>query len=82
MALIDRVKYDGKPDDLVWKFPAEDLSTATQVIVNESQEAVFFKSGKALDVLGPGRHTLSTGNIPILEKLVNLPFGGKTGLHL
>jgi membrane protease subunit (stomatin/prohibitin family) len=78
MALIDRVKYDGPSDTLVWKFPSEDLSTLTQVLVNESQEAVFYKEGKALDVLGPGRHTLSTGNIPLLEKLINLPFGGKT----
>ena len=78
MALIDRVKYDGIQGELMWKFPSEDLSTASQVIVNENQEAVFYKEGKALDVLGPGRHTLSTGNIPILEKLINLPFGGKT----
>ena len=78
MALIDRVKYDGVEGELIWKFPSEDLSTASQVIVNENQEAVFFKEGKALDILGPGRHTLSTGNIPILEKLINLPFGGKT----
>lgn len=78
MALIDVVEYQGAPGQLVWKFPSSDLSTRTQVIVSEGQEAVFMREGKALDVLGPGRHTLSTGNIPILEKLINLPFGGKT----
>ena len=49
-----------------------------QVVVNESQDAIFVKSGEVLDVLGPGTHTLTTGNIPILEKLINFPFGGNT----
>jgi membrane protease subunit (stomatin/prohibitin family) len=49
-----------------------------QLIVNESQEALFFKGGKALDVFGPGTHTLSSSNVPILQKLINLPFGGQT----
>ena len=79
MALIDRIKYDSPSDDaVVWKFPSEDIRLGAQLIVNESQEAVFFKGGKALDVFGPGTHTLSSDNIPLLRKLINLPFGGKT----
>ncbi|EQA34763.1 membrane protein, PF09851 family [Leptospira inadai serovar Lyme str. 10] len=78
MALIDVIKYEGNPGELVWKFPRNDISTFGQLIVNESQEVIFFKEGKALDVFGPGTHTLKTGNVPILEKLVNLPFGGQT----
>lgn len=78
MALIDLVKFDGDPKALAWKFPSDELSTATQVIVNESQEALLFKGGRALDVLGPGTHTLTTGNIPLLNGLVKLPFGGNT----
>ncbi len=79
MALIDRLKYEADRDDeLVWKHPADNLVLGTQVIVNEGQEVVFVKGGRALDVLGPGTHTLSTSNIPILQKLINLPFGGKT----
>ncbi len=79
MALIDRVKYDA-PDDtsFVWKFPSEDLKIGSQVIVNESQEVMFVKGGQALDILPPGTHTLTTGNIPLLNKLINLPFGGDT----
>ncbi len=79
MTLIDRVKYDA-PDDtsFVWKFPSEDLKIGSQVIVNESQEVIFVKGGQALDVLPPGTHTLTTGNIPLLNKLINLPFGGDT----
>ena len=79
MAFIDRVKYDS-PDDtsFVWKYPSEDLKIGSQVIVNEGQEVIFVKGGQVLDLLGPGTHTLSTGNIPLLNKLINLPFGGKT----
>lgn len=78
MALIDVVKYDGEPHVYAWKFPDQELSTWTQLIVNQSQEAILFKGGQALDMFGPGRHTLSTANIPILNHLVNLPFGGKS----
>lgn len=78
MAIIDRVKYDGRSDVLAWKYPSEDLSTWTQLIVNQSQCAVLYKGGQALDAFGPGRHTLSTQNIPMLCHLINLPFGGKT----
>ena len=76
MALIDVVKWDEPGDLLVWKFPNSELSTATQLIVNESQVALLFKGGQGCDAFTAGRHTLSTKNIPILNKLVNLPFGG------
>lgn len=55
-----------------------DFRLGSQVIVRESQRAVFFRDGKAMDVLGPGRHTLSTGNIPILAGLIGLATSGKT----
>jgi membrane protease subunit (stomatin/prohibitin family) len=78
MAVIDIVKYNGSPDVFAWKYPSDELGTWTQIIVNESQEAVLFKSGKALDVFGSGRHTLETANIPLLNQIVNLPFGGRS----
>lgn len=78
MAIIDVVKYDGGTDVFAWKYPSEELGTWTQLVVNESQEAILFKGGKALDVFCSGRHTLETANIPILNNLVNLPFGGRT----
>jgi membrane protease subunit (stomatin/prohibitin family) len=69
MAIIDIVKYDANDDlTFVWKFPSENLRLGTQVVVNESQEAIFVKSGEVLDILDPGTHTLSTGNIPLLDK--------------
>ncbi|MDR1656282.1 MAG: SPFH domain-containing protein [Deltaproteobacteria bacterium] len=78
MAIIDVVKYSGPASVFAWKFPHEELGTWTQLIVNESQEAVFFKGGQALDVFGPGRHSLSTNNLPLLTELIKLPFGGRS----
>lgn len=78
MAVVEVVKYNGTPDVFAWKYPSEELGTWTQLIVNESQEAVLFKGGKALDVFGSGRHTLETANIPFLSKVINLPFGGRS----
>ncbi|ETT72208.1 antifreeze protein type I [Paenibacillus sp. FSL R7-277] len=78
MAIIEVVKYDGPPGVFAWKYPNQELGTWTQLIVNESQEAILFKGGEALDSFTAGRHTLSTANIPILSNVVNLPFGGKS----
>lgn len=81
MAILDRIKFDGVPNGsqwLVYKYPSEQFVLGSQLVVNEGQEALFFKGGKALDLFGPDTHTLSTGNLPILNRLVNLPFGGKT----
>lgn len=78
MAIVEVVKYNGNADVFAWKYPSEELGTWTQLIVNESQEAVLFKGGKALDVFQSGRHTLDTANIPILNKIINLPFGGRS----
>lgn len=75
MAIVDIVKYNGPSDIFAWKHPSEELGTWTQVIVNESQEAILYKSGKALDTYPSGRHTLSADNIPLLNNLINLPFG-------
>lgn len=78
MAIVEVIKYNGAPNIMAWKYPSEQLGTWTQVVVNETQEVAFVKEGKILDILGPGRHTLSTENIPILSKLINIPFGGKS----
>lgn len=78
MAIIEVVKYDGPPGVFAWKYPNQELGTWTQLIVNESQEAILFKGGQALDSFTAGRHTLSTANIPILNNIINLPFGGKS----
>jgi len=78
MAIIEVISYNGNPDVFAWKYPNNELGTWTQLIVNESQEAILFKGGQACDVFQAGRHTLDTANIPILNKLINLPFGGRS----
>lgn len=76
MAFIDVIEYTGDNDTLVYKYPHSDFSTMSQLIVRETQTAILYKDGKMLDEFKPGKYTLHTGNIPLLSKLVNLPFGG------
>ncbi|WP_040211135.1 SPFH domain-containing protein [Clostridium polynesiense] len=78
MAIVEVAEYNGTPEVFAWKFPSEELGTWTQLVVNESQEAILFKGGQALDVFSAGRHTLETANIPFLNKIINLPFGGRS----
>ena len=79
--IADIIKYEGDNSTFIWKHPCEDFNTSTQLIVHESQEAIFFMSGQALDLFGPGRHTLETQNIPILRRFANIPTDGKTPFH-
>lgn len=83
MALIDIIKYDGPQNVLVWKWHSkssssreEEIRWGSQLVVNQSQEACFIKGGQLLDVLGPGTHTLSTKNLPLISAIIGLPFGG------
>ena len=78
MALIDVIKYNGNNTEFVWKFPSEDLRLGTQLIVNHSQSAFFVKNGAIFDEFNEGRYTLKSANIPLLNKLINIPFGDKS----
>lgn len=88
MALIQVIQWDNSlnaNDVLAWQYidkknPAhsDELGNWTQLVVREAQEAILFRDGKALDLFGPGRHTLSTDNIPILRRIINLPTGGES----
>ncbi len=79
--IADIIKYEGDNSTFVWKHPSEDFNYMTQLIVHDSQEAVFFKDGQALDTFQAGRYTLETENIPILGKVLNLPFGSQSPFH-
>jgi membrane protease subunit (stomatin/prohibitin family) len=71
MDIAKVIKYEADNSTFIWKHPCEDFNTATQLIVYESQEAIFFMNGQALDLFGPGRHTLETQNIPLVQKFFN-----------
>jgi len=77
--VIDHVNI--MDDELAYREPQQgsgDWRMGSQVIVGESQAAVFVRAGQALDALGPGRHTLSTANLPILSGLIGLATSGRT----
>lgn len=79
--LLDVIEW--RPDDpnaLVGRVPESgpaDIKFGAQLIVYESQSAVFFRDGKAMDTFGPGRHTLSTANVPLLSEWLQKFTGGK-----
>lgn len=85
MKLYDIVKWDPEGSEgeeiLVYKHEAQDFNTHTQLIVHASQEAIFFKDGRDLDVFDAGKHTLTTDNLPFLKRLINIPTDGKTQFH-
>lgn len=78
---ISVIKYEGDNSTFVWKHPIEDFNLGSQLIVHESQEAIFFLNGQALDTFGPGRYTLETENLPILKKAYDLPTGRQNPFH-
>ena len=88
MAIIQIVQWDDKlnsNDVLAWRYvdgknPAksDELGNWTQLIVRENQEAILFRDGQALDLFRAGRHSLSTDNIPMLRRLINIPTGGES----
>ncbi|MCR4884456.1 MAG: SPFH domain-containing protein, partial [Clostridiales bacterium] len=79
--LASIIKYEGDNSTFIWKHPIEDFNYGSQLIVHESQEAVFFKDGQALDLFGPGRYTLETQQLPLLEKAYNLPTDTEGTFH-
>ena len=78
MALFEVIKKKKDDNNIIWRYPKRNFNTGSKLIVDESQEALFYSMGKALDLFGPGKYTLSTNNIPIIRGLLNLPTGGKT----
>jgi excisionase family DNA binding protein len=80
--IFDVIEYPNEmKDEIVHRFPetgAGSFRLGSQLIVRESQTAVFFRDGNALDVFGPGRHTITTANIPLLMKFINIPFNDRT----
>lgn len=67
MPIVEKVSWDfGGPEDIAYRFPKLSLKYGSQVVVKENQWAVFFRDGKAYDIFGPGRHTITSKNIPMM----------------
>ena len=79
--LASIIKYEGDNETLVWKHPIEDFNMGSQLIVHESQEAIFFRDGQALDLFGAGRYTLETQQLPLMEKIYRLPTDTEGTFH-
>ncbi len=82
MAILDVVEYlDPIGDVLAARVPEHgsgEFRLGSQCVVRDGQLALFCVDGKALDTLGPGRHTLTSNNIPLLVDLLSIPFGGRS----
>lgn len=81
MAIIDVIKYEGGNDTFVYKHEAEDFNAGTQLIVHESQEAVFFRDGKAMDRFGAGKYTLDTESLPLMKRFFKAIAGSPSQFH-
>ena len=81
MALIDVIKYEGGNDVLVWKHPVEDFNSEAQLIVHETQVAIVFRNGQALDLYKPGKYTLKSENVPIVRSLISVVTNGISPNH-
>lgn len=76
--------FDDSGKEIVHRFPQEgsgEIKYGAQMVVRESQAGIFFYNGKAVHVFGPGRHTLKTANIPILNKIMGIPWGLESPLR-
>lgn len=78
MAVAEVIQYGGSPDTLVWKHPVENMNATSQLVVDETHEALLVANGNAADLFGPGSHTLSVPNIPLLRRIVSIPTNGVT----
>ena len=79
MAISEVIQCSAEAQNyLVWKHPEENFNTTSQLIVDPTHEALLVLNGNAADLFGEGRHTLTTSNIPLLRKIIEIPTGGKT----
>ncbi len=78
MALIGVIKHNSNSDEFIWKYPNEEIGTWSQLVVNPTQEVILVKDGMICDIFKAGKYTLDTENIPILNKIINIPFGGSS----
>ena len=76
MALTKVIEFGGAPDDLVWKYPEEDIPYSASVIVDETHKVLVCVNGQAADLLDPGAHYLDLPTLPLAGKLIRIATGG------
>lgn len=81
MPIINVIKYEGDNSVFVWKHPTEDFNTNSQLIVHESQEAVFFRDGKIMDRFGAGKYALNTESLPLMKGFFKMFASGPSQFH-
>ncbi len=75
MAVLSVISENMAHDQLVVRHDVEDFNAKSQLIVDQSQEAIFYKNGQALDLFGPGAHPLNSENVPLIKKILGSLFG-------
>lgn len=75
MKVLESISYESSNTELVGRVDIPDLNTRSSIIVNESQEAIFYKDGQALDLFASGRHEVSTETLPLFKRLFRNLFG-------
>ena len=75
MALLDIVKWEVSNKELVYKYPSGELRLGSQLIVYPGQTALFLKGGKVYKEFDPGTYTIKSENVPLLDKIIKMPFG-------
>ena len=78
MSLLEVIKYTNNNENLVFRYPVEDFNSISQLIVQQSQEAIVYLGGQWSEPFKEGKYNLKTKNIPFLSSLINLPFGHKS----
>lgn len=73
MAVAEVIEFQGSPDLMVWRHPAENVTTKTQLIVDPAHEALLVINGKAADLFGEGCHLLRASNLPYLSRIISIP---------
>lgn len=76
--------FDETGQELLHRLPQSgsgEIKYGAQLTVRESQAAVMYYKGRARDAFGPGRHTLKTGNLPLINKILSMPWAGTSPLR-
>lgn len=76
MSIINVIQWNGPPSVMAWRYPNGEIMAGSQLVVREHQQAVMMKEGRMLGPFPPGRHTLSTKNLPVLKTLIGMATGG------